>query len=152
MPATAVIKADDAPVGIHGYRVDFRKVANHQRDRMAVLLMKVINGLQIDVRYDIPVDDHERVRVPEVADIVNCSARAQNPGFITGLNGDGIALPGQKCLDVLMQMMGIDHNGPAPGPNQALNGSVQQRYAVYGKQGLGNVPGMRKQTCAQTRA
>ena len=51
-----------------------------------------------------------------------------------------------------MQMMGIDHDGPTPGLNQALNGSIQQRLPVYGKQGFGNVPGMRKQPRAQTRA
>jgi hypothetical protein len=51
-----------------------------------------------------------------------------------------------------MQVMGIDHDGLALGLNQALNDSVQQRLSVYGKQGFGNAPGMRKQTRAQTRA
>jgi hypothetical protein len=51
-----------------------------------------------------------------------------------------------------MQMMGIDHDGPTPCLNQALNDSVQQRLSVYGKQGFGNVPGMWKQTRTQTRA
>ena len=124
----------------------------NQRDRMRVLLMKVINGFQIHVRYNIPVDDHERVFVPEVPDIMNRAARAQNPGLITGLNGNGIALLCKKCLDAVMQVMGVDHDGPALGLNQALNGSVQQRFSVYGEQGLGNAPGMRKQTRAQTRA
>ena len=83
---------------------------------------------------------------------MNRAARAQNPGLITGLNGNGIALLCKKGLDVPVQVMGIDHDGSALGLNQALNGSVQQWFSVYGKQGLGNAPGMRKQARAQTRA
>jgi hypothetical protein len=119
---------------------------------MSVMLMKVINSLQINVRYNISVDNHESVLIPEVPDIVNRSARTQNTRLITGLNWNGITLIRQKSLNVLMQMMGIDHDGPAFGLNQALNGSIQQRLSVYGKQGFGNVPGMRKQPRAQTRA
>ena len=61
-------------------------------------------------------------------------------------------LSGQIILDVLRQVMGIDHNGLASGLNQASNDSVQQQLSVYGEQGLGDASGMRKQTRAQTRA
>ncbi len=114
--------------------------------------MKVIDGSQVHVRDDIPVDDHESVFFPEVPNIVNRSAGAENPVLMAGLDGNGVALLGKKGLDLMMQVMGIDHDGPAPGLNQALDNSVQQRLSVYGKQGLGNAPGMRKQTRAQTRA
>jgi hypothetical protein len=114
--------------------------------------MKVIDGFQVHVRYDIPVDDHERVFFPEVPNIVKRSAGTKNPLLMAGLDGNGVSLPGKKGLDLMMQVMGIDHDRPAPGLNQTLDDSVQQRLSVYGKQGLGNAPGMRKQTRAQTRA
>jgi hypothetical protein len=57
----------------------------------------------------------------------------------------------QKGFDPVMEMMGIDHDGAAPGLNQAVDDAIQQGLSVDGKQGLGNMPCMRQQAGPQPR-
>ena len=73
--------------------------------------MCAINFCQIDVCYDVGIDDHERLIIPEVGYVFDRPAGTQYFRLMTGENFEPVFLLRQKIFDLPMQMVGVDDNG-----------------------------------------
>ena len=117
---------------------------------MGMPAVKAVNFVKVDIGSDIPVNDHKGAIIPEILDIFDGASGSQYVRFKTALNGNRIAAARNPCFDLMMQVMGIEHDGLASCPNQTLDGPVKKRYPADGKEGLGNPPGVRKQARSQS--
>jgi len=144
------MKSPDPVPGVDFNLVERRMVAEHQGGVISVADMMRINGLQIDVRDDVPVDDHKGVGFPEIQCIANGAAGAENAGFKFQENRNLVTLMRYEVFDFFMKMVGVDHHGPASGLDQTPNGDIEQPSPADGKQGLGRVLSEGKQSGAES--
>ena len=101
--------------------------------------METVDRGKVDIGQDIAVDHQKRACVPEIGEILNGPAGAQDSGFKARPNRDRVLLGFDKSLDPGMQVMGVDHHGLTAAIDQLADQALQQGAPVDGEKRLGGV-------------
>ena len=130
-------------------RVELGVVHQHEGRGRAAREMGGVHGAQVDRVVNVRVDHEKGAVVPEIAQVADGPARAEQPRFVAGVHGDPEAAGAHEGLHLRVQVVGVDHHGLAAGGLQLVDVVGQQRPARQGEEGFGGEAGVGQQARSQ---
>ena len=105
-----MVKCRDCADLVDGHAVECGIVAQHQGGEGMIPAMGAVGFFQVEIKNNVGVDDHKGVCIPEIRHVPDGSSGAQYERFVVSVNRQRVFFGGDKSLDFMVQMMGVDHN------------------------------------------